>query len=93
MLVAVLREHGRRQDQVKQEAKEKAERFGLDSKVLWADDGLVLSRDSRAGSQLVRAFPLVCGVGYGQTASLFDLRPGDLGGSAVENQECSCDQR
>jgi integrase len=43
MVVAVLLEHQRRQDQAKQEAKEKAEKHRLDPADLWADDGLVLT--------------------------------------------------
>jgi len=43
MVVAVLREHQRRQNQAKQEAREKAEKHGFDVKELWADDGLVLT--------------------------------------------------
>lgn len=43
MVVVVLREHQRRQDQAKQEATEKAEKHSIDLADLWADDGLVLT--------------------------------------------------
>ncbi|MBL7487611.1 tyrosine-type recombinase/integrase [Frankia sp. AgB1.9] len=46
MVVAVLLEHQRRQDQAKQEAKEKAEKHGIDVAELWADDGLVLTTEA-----------------------------------------------
>jgi len=43
MVVTVLREHQRQQDQAKKRAKQQAEDLGLEIKVLWADDGLVFT--------------------------------------------------
>jgi len=43
MVVTVLREHQRQEDQAKERAKQQAEDLGIEVKTLWGDDGLVFT--------------------------------------------------